>query len=164
MTWKDNPAVALCSLGGSYESKPHVAMCPWPWEQSGREVTGAATKPSRFGFGQNLILLVARSLALFNVDNELSKQTAIRTLIAELYCVAVFIFFLCALLSAELWQLNRTWVFQGHGASLQPQTMLLDEGHERLYVGAKNTLFSLSLDRVNTHQREVGLCSSLHAC
>lgn len=70
---------------------------------------------------------------------------------------------MCVLLSAELWQLNRTWVFQGHGASLQPQTMLLDEGHERLYVGAKNTLFSLSLDRVNTHQREVGLCSSLHA-
>lgn len=100
--------------------------------------------------------------------NSLSKQTAIPNLIAELYCVAVFIFFslcvcVCVLLSAELWQLNRTWVFQGHGASLQPQTMLLDEGHERLYVGAKNTLFSLSLDRVNTHQREVGLCSSLHA-
>uniref|UniRef100_A0A8C4I5A8 Sema domain, immunoglobulin domain (Ig), short basic domain, secreted, (semaphorin) 3E n=1 Tax=Dicentrarchus labrax TaxID=13489 RepID=A0A8C4I5A8_DICLA len=54
----------------------------------------------------------------------------------------------------SLWKLNRTWVFQGDGASLQPQTMLLDEGHERLYVGAKNTLFSLSLDRVNTHQRE----------
>lgn len=64
------------------------------------------------------------------------------------------------LLSSELWQLNRTWVFQGHGASLQPQTMLLDEGHERLYVGAKNTLFSLSLDRVNVHQKEVGLFSS----
>lgn len=61
------------------------------------------------------------------------------------------------LLSAELWQLNRSWVFQGHGVSLQPQTMLLDEGHERLYVGAKNTLFSLSLDRVNTDHREVGL-------
>uniref|UniRef100_A0A671U753 Sema domain, immunoglobulin domain (Ig), short basic domain, secreted, (semaphorin) 3E n=1 Tax=Sparus aurata TaxID=8175 RepID=A0A671U753_SPAAU len=77
-----------------------------------------------------------------------------------LYCVAVFIFFLCVLLSAELWQLNRTWVFQGHGASLQPQTMLLDEGHERLYVGAKNTLFSLSLDRVNTHQREIQWAST----
>lgn len=59
-------------------------------------------------------------------------------------------------LSAELWQLNRSWVFQGHGASLQPQTMLLDEGHQRLYVGAKNTLFSLSLDRVNADPREVG--------
>lgn len=51
-------------------------------------------------------------------------------------------------------------MFQGHGVSLQPQTMLLDEGHERLYVGAKNTLFSLSLDRVNTDHREVGLFSS----
>lgn len=67
-------------------------------------------------------------------------------------------------MSAELWQLNRTWVFQGYGASLQPQTMLLDEGHGRLYVGAKNTLFSLSLDRVNTHYREVGLLSPLSAC
>ncbi|KAG8012602.1 Semaphorin-3E [Nibea albiflora] len=60
----------------------------------------------------------------------------------------------------ELWQLNRTWVFQGHGASLQPQTMLLDEGHERLYVGAKNTLFSLSLDRVNAHQKEIQWAST----
>lgn len=57
---------------------------------------------------------------------------------------------------AELWQLNRSWVFQGHGASLQPQTMLLDEAHQRLYVGAKNTLFSLSLDRVNADPKEVG--------
>uniref|UniRef100_A0A665V5R1 Sema domain, immunoglobulin domain (Ig), short basic domain, secreted, (semaphorin) 3E n=1 Tax=Echeneis naucrates TaxID=173247 RepID=A0A665V5R1_ECHNA len=61
---------------------------------------------------------------------------------------------------SELWQLNRTWVFQGHGVSLQPQTMLLDEGHERLYVGAKNTLFSLSLDRVNTHHREIQWAST----
>uniref|UniRef100_A0A665V6D2 Sema domain, immunoglobulin domain (Ig), short basic domain, secreted, (semaphorin) 3E n=1 Tax=Echeneis naucrates TaxID=173247 RepID=A0A665V6D2_ECHNA len=60
----------------------------------------------------------------------------------------------------KLWQLNRTWVFQGHGVSLQPQTMLLDEGHERLYVGAKNTLFSLSLDRVNTHHREIQWAST----
>ncbi|XP_035498578.2 semaphorin-3E isoform X1 [Scophthalmus maximus] len=60
----------------------------------------------------------------------------------------------------ELWQLNRTWVFQAHGASLQPQTMVLDEGHERLYVGAKNTLFSLSLDQVNTHHREIQWAST----
>uniref|UniRef100_A0A8C9XXY4 Sema domain, immunoglobulin domain (Ig), short basic domain, secreted, (semaphorin) 3E n=1 Tax=Sander lucioperca TaxID=283035 RepID=A0A8C9XXY4_SANLU len=60
----------------------------------------------------------------------------------------------------ETGSLNRTWVFQGHGASLQPQTMLLDEGHERLYVGAKNTLFSLSLDRVNTHHREIQWAST----
>ncbi|XP_060932528.1 semaphorin-3E [Limanda limanda] len=60
----------------------------------------------------------------------------------------------------ELWQLNRTWVFQAHGASLQPHTMMLDEGHERLYVGAKNTLFSLSLDQVNTHHREIQWAST----
>uniref|UniRef100_A0AAQ5ZEA6 Sema domain, immunoglobulin domain (Ig), short basic domain, secreted, (semaphorin) 3E n=1 Tax=Amphiprion ocellaris TaxID=80972 RepID=A0AAQ5ZEA6_AMPOC len=64
------------------------------------------------------------------------------------------------LTGSELWQLNRTWVFQGHGASLQPQTMLLDESHERLYVGAKNTLFSLSLDRVNAHHREIQWAST----
>ncbi|XP_035013866.1 semaphorin-3E isoform X1 [Hippoglossus stenolepis] len=60
----------------------------------------------------------------------------------------------------ELWQLNRTWVFQAHGASLQPHTMMLDEGHERLYVGAKNTLFSLSLDQVNTQHREIQWAST----
>uniref|UniRef100_A0A8C6SK30 Sema domain, immunoglobulin domain (Ig), short basic domain, secreted, (semaphorin) 3E n=1 Tax=Neogobius melanostomus TaxID=47308 RepID=A0A8C6SK30_9GOBI len=56
---------------------------------------------------------------------------------------------------AELWQLNRTWVFQGHGASFQAGTMLLDESHQRLYVGARNALFSLSLDRITSHPREV---------
>lgn len=68
--------------------------------------------------------------------------------------------FIC-IVYIELWQLNRTWVFQKHGVSLQPQTMLLDEGHERLYVGAKNALFSLSLDQVNTHHAEVSLVSFL---
>ncbi|KAM6961008.1 semaphorin-3E [Aplochiton taeniatus] len=56
--------------------------------------------------------------------------------------------------------MNRTWVFQGPGASLQPQTLLLDEGHERLYVGAKNSLFSLSLERVNTQPNEIPWASS----
>lgn len=37
--------------------------------------------------------------------------------------------------------------------------MVLDESHERLYVGAKNTLFSLSLDQLNKDQREVRLFS-----
>ncbi|XP_033824452.1 semaphorin-3E [Periophthalmus magnuspinnatus] len=60
----------------------------------------------------------------------------------------------------ELWQLNRTWVYQGHGASFQPQTMLLDDSHERLYIGAKNSLFSLSLDRINAHPREVQWAST----
>ena len=64
----------------------------------------------------------------------------------------------CVCVCAELWELNRTWVFQGPGSSLQPKTMLLDEGHERLYVGAKNTLYSLSLERVDSNHREVSVC------
>uniref|UniRef100_A0A8C7Y1V6 Sema domain, immunoglobulin domain (Ig), short basic domain, secreted, (semaphorin) 3E n=1 Tax=Oryzias sinensis TaxID=183150 RepID=A0A8C7Y1V6_9TELE len=60
----------------------------------------------------------------------------------------------------ELWQMNRTWVFQGHTGPLQPQTMQLDESHQRLYVGAKNALFSLSLDRVNSHHRQVSWAST----
>uniref|UniRef100_A0A8C7REK4 Sema domain, immunoglobulin domain (Ig), short basic domain, secreted, (semaphorin) 3E n=1 Tax=Oncorhynchus mykiss TaxID=8022 RepID=A0A8C7REK4_ONCMY len=59
-----------------------------------------------------------------------------------------------------LWELNRTWVFQGPGPSLQTQTMMLDEAHERLYVGAKNTLYSLSLERVNHQHREIDWASS----
>ncbi|XP_047206299.1 semaphorin-3E isoform X2 [Girardinichthys multiradiatus] len=55
----------------------------------------------------------------------------------------------------ELWQMNRTWVFQGRGVPLQPQTMLLDEGHQRLYVGAQNALFSLNLDMVSAHYRQI---------
>ncbi|XP_038126602.1 semaphorin-3E isoform X1 [Cyprinodon tularosa] len=55
----------------------------------------------------------------------------------------------------ELLQMNRTWIFQGQGLLLQPQTMLLDESHQRLYVGAKNALFSLNLDRVNAHYRQI---------
>ncbi|XP_038856318.1 semaphorin-3E [Salvelinus namaycush] len=63
-------------------------------------------------------------------------------------------------LSPELWELNRTWVFQRPGPSLQTQTMMLDEAHERLYVGAKNTLYSLSLERVNHQHREIDWASS----
>lgn len=64
---------------------------------------------------------------------------------------------ICASWSAELWQQNRSLLFQEHGVVLQPRTMLLDEGHERLYIGAKNALFSLSLDQISTDQTEVGL-------
>uniref|UniRef100_A0A8C7RDG1 Sema domain, immunoglobulin domain (Ig), short basic domain, secreted, (semaphorin) 3E n=1 Tax=Oncorhynchus mykiss TaxID=8022 RepID=A0A8C7RDG1_ONCMY len=66
----------------------------------------------------------------------------------------------CSAAWQELWELNRTWVFQGPGPSLQTQTMMLDEAHERLYVGAKNTLYSLSLERVNHQHREIDWASS----
>uniref|UniRef100_A0A674C6V8 Sema domain, immunoglobulin domain (Ig), short basic domain, secreted, (semaphorin) 3E n=1 Tax=Salmo trutta TaxID=8032 RepID=A0A674C6V8_SALTR len=62
--------------------------------------------------------------------------------------------------SHQLCELNRTWVFQGPGPSLQTQTMMLEEAHERLYVGAKNTLYSLSLERVNHQYREIDWASS----
>lgn len=83
-------------------------------------------------------------------------------ILAHFYGIALmflfcFVFFHCASWSAELWQQNRSLVFQGHGVALQARTMLLDEGHERLYIGAKNALFSLSLDQINTDQTEVGL-------
>lgn len=78
--------------------------------------------------------------------------------LGKLLCCCSNVFFLfCASWSAELWQQNRSLVFQGHGVALQARTMLLDEGHERLYIGAKNALFSLSLDQINTDHREVGL-------
>ncbi|XP_011605245.2 semaphorin-3E [Takifugu rubripes] len=60
----------------------------------------------------------------------------------------------------ELWQQNRSLLFQEHGVALQPRTMLLDEGHERLYIGARNALYSLSLDQINTDQTEIQWAST----
>lgn len=71
---------------------------------------------------------------------------------------------ICLNIYAELLQMNRTWIFQGQGLLLQPQTMLLDESHQRLYVGAKNALFSLNLDRVNAHYRQVRWVLSVSVC
>ncbi|XP_036375901.1 semaphorin-3E-like isoform X1 [Megalops cyprinoides] len=55
----------------------------------------------------------------------------------------------------ELWELNRTRVFQGPRGGLDLSTMLLDEYQERLFVGARDGLFSLSLERVDAEPREV---------
>lgn len=61
----------------------------------------------------------------------------------------------------ELWRLNRTWVFHGSGAaSFQAHTMILDQSRHRLYIGAKNAVFSLSLDHVSSHPREVQWAST----
>lgn len=75
------------------------------------------------------------------------------------FLMQIFIHIFSFCIHTDLWQMNRTWVFQGRGVPLQPQTMLLDEIHQRLYVGAKNALFSLGLDRVNAHYRQVTLAS-----
>ncbi|KAJ8381904.1 hypothetical protein SKAU_G00026820 [Synaphobranchus kaupii] len=55
----------------------------------------------------------------------------------------------------ELWDLNRTWVFHGPQGALDLHTMLLDEYQERLFIGARNALYSLSLERINTDPREI---------
>uniref|UniRef100_A0A8B9JJQ3 Sema domain, immunoglobulin domain (Ig), short basic domain, secreted, (semaphorin) 3E n=1 Tax=Astyanax mexicanus TaxID=7994 RepID=A0A8B9JJQ3_ASTMX len=64
--------------------------------------------------------------------------------------------FLCV----ELWDLNRTWVFQAAEGVLQHYSMLLDETHERLIIGGKDTLYSLNLDRVSALHREIHWDSS----
>ncbi|XP_064199199.1 semaphorin-3E-like [Anguilla rostrata] len=55
----------------------------------------------------------------------------------------------------ELWDLNRTWVFHGPQGALDLQTMLLDEYQERLFIGGRNALYSLSLEQINTDSREI---------
>ncbi|KAL4659498.1 semaphorin-3E precursor-like [Arapaima gigas] len=55
----------------------------------------------------------------------------------------------------ELWHLNRTWLFPGPQGPLGLRSMLLDEYWERLFVGGRNALYSLSLDRIDADHREV---------
>ncbi|KAK0145356.1 Semaphorin-3E [Merluccius polli] len=63
--------------------------------------------------------------------------------------------------SRNLRQMNRTVVFQAQqGTVLQAQTMLLDEPNERLYIGAKNRLLSLGLERINSDHKEIQWAST----
>ncbi|KAG7456186.1 hypothetical protein MATL_G00249100, partial [Megalops atlanticus] len=55
----------------------------------------------------------------------------------------------------ELWDLNRTWVFHGQRGALDLRTMLLDEYQERLFIGGRDTLYSLSLERINAEHKEI---------
>ncbi|XP_006633623.3 semaphorin-3E [Lepisosteus oculatus] len=55
----------------------------------------------------------------------------------------------------ELWNLNRTSFFYGSRGSLELRTMLLDEYQERLFIGGRNHLYSLNLDRLNEEYREI---------
>jgi len=56
---------------------------------------------------------------------------------------------------SELWDLNRTSVFHSPFGYLGLHIMLLDEYQERLFVGGRDLLYSLSLDRVSDNYREV---------
>ncbi|KAJ8374005.1 hypothetical protein SKAU_G00045850 [Synaphobranchus kaupii] len=55
----------------------------------------------------------------------------------------------------ELWDLNRTRVFHGPREQMGLSTLLLDESQERLFIGARDTLYSLSLESIDRQHREV---------
>ncbi|NXV04859.1 SEM3E protein, partial [Cettia cetti] len=55
----------------------------------------------------------------------------------------------------ELWDLNRTSVFRSPFGYLGLHIMLLDEYQERLFVGGRDLLYSLSLDRISDNYREI---------
>ncbi|KAB0407392.1 hypothetical protein E2I00_006003, partial [Balaenoptera physalus] len=54
----------------------------------------------------------------------------------------------------ELLDLNRTSVFHSPFGFLDLQTMLLDEYQERLFVGGKDLVYSLSLEHISSDYRE----------
>ncbi|KAM9078444.1 semaphorin-3E [Megaptera novaeangliae] len=55
----------------------------------------------------------------------------------------------------ELLDLNRTSVFHSPFGFLDLQTMLLDEYQERLFVGGKDLVYSLSLEHISSDYREI---------
>uniref|UniRef100_A0A8C2API9 Sema domain, immunoglobulin domain (Ig), short basic domain, secreted, (semaphorin) 3E n=1 Tax=Cyprinus carpio TaxID=7962 RepID=A0A8C2API9_CYPCA len=60
----------------------------------------------------------------------------------------------------ELWELNRTRVFQAGEGRLQHYSMLLDETQERLIIGGKDILYSLNLERITAPHKEIHWPSS----
>ncbi|KAG2459756.1 SEM3E protein, partial [Polypterus senegalus] len=56
--------------------------------------------------------------------------------------------------SKELWELNRTTVFYGPRGFLDLKTMLLDEYQERLFVGGRDVMYSLNLEKINDEYKE----------
>nr|XP_023494864.1 semaphorin-3E isoform X1 [Equus caballus] len=55
----------------------------------------------------------------------------------------------------ELLDLNRTSIFHSPFGFLDLHTMLLDEYQERLFVGGKDLIYSLSLEQINNGYREI---------
>ncbi|KAL4617939.1 semaphorin-3E-like [Arapaima gigas] len=55
----------------------------------------------------------------------------------------------------ELWDANRTRVFHSPRGSLGVHTMLLDEYQERLFVGGRDAIYSLSLEHVDHRHKEI---------
>lgn len=63
--------------------------------------------------------------------------------------------FLIVYVFLDLWELNRTWLFQAGEGRLPHYSMLLDETQERLIVGGKDILYSLNLERITAPHKEV---------
>ncbi|XP_062397081.1 sema domain, immunoglobulin domain (Ig), short basic domain, secreted, (semaphorin) 3bl isoform X2 [Sardina pilchardus] len=51
----------------------------------------------------------------------------------------------------ELLSSNRSWLFSGLLSELQLTSVFVDEYHDRLFLGGKDTLYSLRLDHTHTH-------------
>ncbi|XP_078409233.1 semaphorin-3E-like [Cetorhinus maximus] len=67
----------------------------------------------------------------------------------------------------ELWELNRTTVFHGPRGYFDLRTLLLDEYQDRLFVGGRDLVYSLSLDRIDEDYQEVywpGTTSQTEGC
>lgn len=65
-----------------------------------------------------------------------------------------FSFFLLDLLAT-----NRSLLFLGHRGILDFRSLYLDEYRDRLFIGGKDTLYSLRLDQTNMDAKEVIIIS-----
>lgn len=66
------------------------------------------------------------------------------------FCLANIFFYI-----SELLDLNRTSIFHSPFGFLDLHAMLLDEYQERLFVGGKDLVYSLSLEQISNGYREV---------
>ncbi|XP_063064556.1 sema domain, immunoglobulin domain (Ig), short basic domain, secreted, (semaphorin) 3bl isoform X2 [Engraulis encrasicolus] len=51
----------------------------------------------------------------------------------------------------DLLSSNRSWLFSGLHSELRLSSVFVDEYHDRLFLGGKDTLYSLRLDHTHTH-------------
>lgn len=77
-------------------------------------------------------------------------------LLFQLICPNFFVlsFYSCLL---DLLATNRSVLFLGHRGSLDFRSLYLDEYRDRLFIGGKDTLYSLRLDQTNMDVKEVML-------
>ncbi|XP_040584656.1 semaphorin-3E [Mesocricetus auratus] len=55
----------------------------------------------------------------------------------------------------ELLDLNRTSIFESPSGFLDLQTMMLDEYQERLFIGGRDIVYSLNLERISDGYKEI---------